>query len=153
LKLEGFQYATSLNLNMGYYHIELSPNSKWLCTIVLPWGKYKYQKLPMGLSNSPDIFQEKMSILMDDLKFVCTYIDDLLVTTMSTWDDHLECLELVFKCLSDAGLRVNAKKSFFGRPELEYLGYWISRQGIQPIAKKVEAIQNIAMPATKRQLC
>ena len=137
---------------MGYYHIELSPNSKRLCTIVLPWGKYEYQKLPMGLCNSPDIFQEKMSTLMSDLEFVRTYIDDLLVTTMSTWEDHLECLELVFQCLTNAGLKVNAKKSFFGRPELEYLGYWISRQGIQPIAKKVEAIQNIAAPKTKKEL-
>jgi hypothetical protein len=137
---------------MGYYHIELSPNSKWLCTIVLPWGKYEYQKLPMGLCNSPDIFQEKMSTLMSDLEFVRTYIDDLLVMTMSTWEDHLECLELVFQCLTNAGLKVNAKKSFFGRPELEYLGYWISRQGIQPIAKKVEAIQNIAAPKNKREL-
>jgi hypothetical protein len=43
LKLEGFQWATSLELNMGYYHKELSPFSKQLCTIVLPWGKYEYQ--------------------------------------------------------------------------------------------------------------
>jgi hypothetical protein len=70
LKLEGFQYATSLDLNMGYYHIELSPDSKCLCTIVLPWGKYEYQKLPMGLCNSPDIFQEKMSTLLGDLEYV-----------------------------------------------------------------------------------
>ena len=43
LKLEGFQHAMSLNLNMGYYHIELMPFSKRLCTIVMPWGKYKHQ--------------------------------------------------------------------------------------------------------------
>ena len=43
LKLEGFRYASSLDLNMGYYHIELCPESKRLCTIVLPWGKYEYQ--------------------------------------------------------------------------------------------------------------
>ena len=60
LKLEGFQFATSLDLNMGYYHIELSPDSKKLCTIVLPFGKFEYQRLPMGLSNSPDIFQEQL---------------------------------------------------------------------------------------------
>ena len=54
LKLEGFKYATSLDLNMGYYHIELSPDSRKLCTIVLPWGKYEYLRLPMGLCNSPD---------------------------------------------------------------------------------------------------
>ena len=41
---------------MGYYHIELD-------IIALPWGKYQYQKLPMGLCNSPDIFQEKMNEL------------------------------------------------------------------------------------------
>jgi hypothetical protein len=70
LNLEGFQYATSLDLNMGYYHIELSPNSKKLCTLVTPFGKYKMQKLPMGLCNSPNIFQEKVSILMEGLKFV-----------------------------------------------------------------------------------
>jgi hypothetical protein len=40
LKLEGFQFSTSLDLNMGYYHIEFSPFSKSLCTIILPWGKY-----------------------------------------------------------------------------------------------------------------
>ena len=38
LKLEGFQYATSLDLNMVYYHIQLSENAGKLCTIVLPWG-------------------------------------------------------------------------------------------------------------------
>ena len=69
LKLEGFKFATSLDLNMGYYHdIELSSASKRLCTIVLPFGKFEYQRLPMGLCNSPDsIFQEKMSELMNDL--------------------------------------------------------------------------------------
>ena len=87
LKLEGFQYGTSLDLNMGYYHIELSPDSKRICTIVLPWGKYEYQRLPMGLSNSPDIFQDKMSTLMAGLEFVRTYIDDLLVITKNTFED------------------------------------------------------------------
>ncbi len=58
MKLEGFSYAMSLDLNMGHYHIELTPNSSALCTIVLPWGKYEFLKLPMGLANSADIFQE-----------------------------------------------------------------------------------------------
>jgi transposase InsO family protein len=152
LKLEGFQYATSLDLNMGYYHIELSPGSKRLCTIVLPFGKFEYQRLPMGLCNSPDIFQEKMSDLMLGLEFVRAYIDDLLAITTGNFDDHLEKLELVFQRLLKAGLKVNAKKSFFARGELEYLGYWITREGIQPLPKKVEAIQNIAEPTNKKAL-
>ena len=152
LKLEGFQYATSLDLNMGYYHIELSPSSKKLCTIVLPFGKYEMQRLPMGLSNSPDIFQEKMSTLMADLEYVRAYIDDLLVLTSGSLEDHLDKLDTVLGRLEEAGLKVNAKKSFFAKPELEYLGYWITREGIMPIAKKVDSIQQIAEPKTKKQL-
>ncbi len=137
---------------MGYYHIELTPSAKKLCTIVLPWGKYKYPKLPMGLCNSPDIFQEKMSGLLQDLEYVRTYIDDLLIISKGNWSDHLTKVKTVLQRLQDAGLKVNARKSFFGRSELEYLGYWVTKKGIQPVTKKVEAIQKIAEPKTKREL-
>ena len=51
-KLEGFQYATSLDLNMGYYNIRISKNSSNLCTIILPWVKYQYKRLIIGVANS-----------------------------------------------------------------------------------------------------
>ena len=152
LKLEGFKYATSLDLNMGYYHIKLCPFSKRLCTIVLPWGKYEYQKLPMGLCNSPDIFQEKMNELFAGLEYVRAYIDDLLVVSNGTFEDHLAKLDRVFKILQKAGFKVNAEKSFFAQSELDYLGFKITREGIMPLPDKVEAIKNIAVPTTKKQL-
>ena len=61
LNLEGFKYYTSLDLNMGYYHIRHSEHASNLCTIILSRVKYRYKRLPMGVSNSPDIFQEKMN--------------------------------------------------------------------------------------------
>ena len=73
---------------MGYYHIELDPESSRLSTIVLPWGKYEYLKLPMGLCNSPDIFQEKMNELFSGLDYVRAYIDDLLIITKGSFKDH-----------------------------------------------------------------
>ena len=152
MNLEGFTYATSLDLNMGYYHLELSADAKELCTIVLPFGKFEYQRTPMGLCNSPDIFQEKMNELFEGLDFVRAYIDDLLCLTTSTLDDHLEKLERIFIRLRKAGLKVNAKKSFFARSELEYLGYWITREGIQPVTKKVDALLRIAEPKNRKEL-
>jgi hypothetical protein len=106
----------------------------------------------MGLCNSPDIFQEKMSKLMCGLEFVQAYIDDILAITNGLFSEHLEKLELIFKRLRQAGLKVNADKSFFAKYELEYLGYWITRKGIQPVTKKIEAIQNIAPPQNRRKL-
>ena len=152
MKLKGFQWATTLDLNMGYYHIELCPASKKLCTIVLPWGKYEYQVLPMGLSNSPDIFQENMSNLFADFDFVREYIDDLLITTSGSLEDHLQKVEQVLQRLKKAGLTVNAKKSKFCRSEVEYLGYLITREGIKPQAKKVQALHNMATPRTRKEL-
>jgi transposase InsO family protein len=152
LKLEGFQYATSLDLNMGYYHLELDLLAQEMCTIVLPWGKYRYKRLPMGVANSPDIFQEKMSTLMAGLEFVRTYLDDVLVLTTGTWDDHLRKLDVVLHRIAQAGLKVNATKSAFGKTQIEYLGFFITRQGIKPLAKKVEAIHAIAPPTTRKQL-
>ena len=55
-KLEGFPYATSLDLNMLYYHTRLRKNASNLCMIILPWGKCRYKRLPMGVANSPEIF-------------------------------------------------------------------------------------------------
>jgi hypothetical protein len=136
---------------MGYYTIRLHPDSQKLCTIVTPFGKYQFVRLPMGISCSPDIFQEKMSDLMQHLDFVRTYLDDLLVISSGTLDDHLEKIEVVFKWLSDKGLRINAEKSTFCAEEIEYLGSWISKSGIQPIPKKVEAIKNMVHPITRRE--
>jgi len=86
--------------------------------------------------NSPDIFQEKISELMDGLDIVRAYIDDLLCLTSDHFNDHLAKLDDIFTRLQQKGLKINAKKSFFGRAELEYLGYWVTGQVIQPVKKK-----------------
>jgi hypothetical protein len=53
--------------------------------------------------------------------------------------------------ISTAGMRVNISKSKLFAEQIEYLGYWITRQGIQPISNKVEAILNIKAPKTRKQ--
>jgi hypothetical protein len=98
----------------------------------------------MGSCDSPDIFQEKMNDLLDGLDTARVHIDDILHVTEGSWEDHLEGLEEVFRRLQQAGLKVNAK--------MEYLGYNITRTGIQPVAKKAQAIQAIKTPKTRKQL-
>jgi hypothetical protein len=54
-ELKGFTFATVLDLNMGYYTIRLDPDASRICTIIFPWGKYSYRRLPMVIACSPDI--------------------------------------------------------------------------------------------------
>jgi hypothetical protein len=97
--MEGFTFASALDVNMGYYHIKLDhgADDQYLCNIVLPWhmGKYKYKRLPMGIKIASDVFQNVMSNLVQDMEYVKTYLDDLLILTNSSFKDHLLKLEMV----------------------------------------------------------
>ena len=92
---------------MGYYPIKLCPFSRKLCTIVLPWGKYEYQKLPMGPCNSPDIFQEKMNELFNGLEYVRTYNDYLLIISNKSFEDHINKLDEVLSKLNQKGIIIS----------------------------------------------
>ena len=63
LKLDYFMHVSPLDLIMGYYHIKLSPGSKQLCTIVLPWGNCENQKLPIGVCKIPKIYFSKIFLI------------------------------------------------------------------------------------------
>ena len=151
-ELEGFRYATAINLSMGYYHIPLDEYSQQLCTTILPWGKYRYKKLPMGISSAPDIFQSIMDDILGDLQFVRVYIDDILIISDGTYDDHMSKLDIVLSRVEQAGFRANVRKCFFAEDELEYLGYLLTRTGVKPQPKKVEAILRLQAPKNVKQL-
>jgi hypothetical protein len=80
---------------MGYYTIRLDPTAAEMCTIIFPWGKHLYQRLPMGFAGSADIFQAEMGNLLATLEYVRVYLDNLLVITKSSHDDHLGKLQQV----------------------------------------------------------
>ena len=104
----------------------------------------------MGLCNSPNIFQEKMSELSIGLDTVRVYIDDLLYVTKGSWTEHLTVLEEMFNRLFKSGLKVNARKSCFGAHKFDYLGYNVTSDRVKPTPKKVEAIQAFAVPRTRK---
>jgi hypothetical protein len=74
---------------MGYYHIELSPESR-LCTIVLPWGKYDRN---FRWAYVTALFSRKMNELFIGMDEVRAYIDDLLLITSGTYEEHLAKLD------------------------------------------------------------
>ena len=102
----------------------------------------------MGLCNSPDIFQEKMSELFVGLDTVLVYSDDLLNITKGSWIEHISILEEMFTHLQKAGLKVNASKSCFGAHKFDHLGYHVTSEVVMTIPKKVKAIQALAVPKT-----
>ena len=87
--------------------------------------------------------------MLNDLEYVKTYIDDLLIISNKSFEHLINKLDIVLSKLNQKGFKVNAEKSFFARNELEYLGFRTTGQGIMPLQDNVEAIKNIAVPTTK----
>jgi hypothetical protein len=106
----------------------------------------------MGISSSADMFQERMTELVRGLEFVRVCIDDVLLASKTTFLNHLFKLDEVLRRIRLAGLKVNAKKSFFAKDELKHLGCWVTRKGIQPMPKKVDAMMHLEEPKTRKQL-
>jgi len=142
----------ALDLSMGHYHIPLSENCQKLCTTVLPWGKCRYKRLPMGISSAPDIFQHTMQDILGDLDFCRVYIDDVLIISNGSYEDHLAKLTIVLSRLNKANFRANVRKCYFAQDNLECLGHHLTREGMQPHPQKVEAICCLHAPKTRKQL-
>ena len=151
-QMEGFKYATALDLNMGYYTIRLDAKSKDITTIVTEFGKFRYNVLPMGMCVSGDIFQAKVYDLLGDIEGVKCYIDDILAVCKGTIAEHLEQLRTIFRRFRAAGLKVNASKCSFGLKEIPYLGYIITQQGVKPDPKKIQGIMDLKRPQTVKEV-
>ena len=147
-KLEGFQYSTSLYLNMGYYTIRLSPTSQDMTTIVTEFGKSKYNRLPIGMCASVDIFQARADEILSDIEGVKTYIDDILILGKDWFRNHIEQLRMIYGRLRSAGLKFNSPKYSSGLKEIPCLGYVITREVIKPNQKKVQGIVYLRLLAT-----
>ena len=144
-ELEGFTFATALDLNMGYYTDRLDPDSSKICTIIFPWGKYSYLRLPMGIAGSPDIFQAKMTELMATLEFVRAYIDDLLCITKGTLEEHLAKLDSVL--LKSECLQIKLLCHRNRIPWIHSLTRWK-----KPQPKKVQSILALTPPKNGKDL-
>ena len=150
-KRSGYEFFTKLDISMQYYTFELDESSKDLCTICTPFGNYKYNRLPMGIKQSPDIAQQIMEDLFRRFEEVSVYIDDIGVFS-NNWTDHLSSLRHVLTVLQENNFTVNPLKCEWAVRETDWLGYWLTPVGLKPWKKKIQSILNLRQPQSIKEL-
>jgi Arginine decarboxylase (spermidine biosynthesis) len=147
----GYKFFTKLDLSMQYYAFQLDEESKELCVINTPFGKYRYKRLPMGVCQSSDIAQEIMEQVLRDIEGVEIYIDDIGIFSNS-WEEHIDTLHKVLERLQNNGFSINPLKCEWAIKETDWLGYWLTPTGIKPWNKKIQPILALKEPKNKHEL-
>ena len=104
-KLKGAKVFSTIDLRSGYYHIALGKGSRAKTAFVMPFGKYKFLKVPFALAQAPAYFQLLMNQVLEGLPFAMTYLDDIIIFSNNE-EEHLLHLEEVFRQLRKAGLKM-----------------------------------------------
>ena len=149
--LAGGKYFSKLDLSQAYHQIALDDLSIPLTTVNTHCGLFQYLRLPYGASPCVGLFQRAMENLLKGLSGVSVFLDDILVTG-KTESEHLQNLHNVLAVLQNNGLRLQRSKCQFLLDKVEYLGFQVSREGIQPTPAKVTAIKEAPSPTNVSEL-
>ena len=148
-RISGSKYFTALDAKQGFHQIPLDSESSKLTSFITPYGKFRYLRLPMGISNAPEIFHQRLVDAMSDLDGVEVYIDDILIHA-PTLTEHNNRLEQVMERCKQLGLTLNPEKVVLAKQSISYLGHELSAEGVSPSCSKVEAVQKMLVPEYKK---
>ena len=150
-ELSNAKVFSKLDARSGYWSIKLSERSSYLTVFNSPFGRYRFLRLPFGLNNANDLFQQKMDECLENLPGVRTIVDDIVVFGKDH-ADHNRNFDLLMTRCREKGIRLNPDKTEIGKQEIPFFGNILSSQGLKMDPAKVKAIQDMPPPTSKSEL-
>ena len=145
-------YLSKVDLSKGFYQIPLKETDRDKTAFCMPFGKYRFVRMPFGLMGAPATFQRAMDgVLEGQHDYSTVYIDDILVFSAS-WEEHLVHIAAVLEALRQAGLTAKPSKCHWGVSKLEYLGHVVGEGKVEVPETRVKVLKEFRQPRTKRHM-
>ena len=150
-KLSGSKIFSKFDFCKGYWQIPMSESSKDLTTFVCANGLFRFLVMPFGLINSASSYNRMMRRLLEGLRHLESYVDDVLAHTKS-WEEHLVALREFFERVRRAKLTLKPKKCQIGFDTIDFLGHTLSGDHIKPKEESIDKIKEMPRPKNKKQV-
>lgn len=151
--LNGCKFFSTLDIKGAFYNIGLAKNSRDYTSFTANNFKYRWTRMPQGLSNSPITWQSAINTILVDLiaKGVYVCLDDVIVYAKSR-EEHDKILRQVLKSFKQHNSKMKISKCKFYARKFEYLGHILSETGITANPKKIDAIKSFNHPTSVKHV-
>lgn len=148
---------STVDAKKGFWHVVLDDESSRLTTFWTPFGRYRWIRMPFGISSAPEIFQLKLQEIIQGLKGVECLADDLLIygsgdSLKEALEDHNRNLEQLFFRLENSNVKLNHSKLRLCETSVKFYGHILTDHGLKPDETKISTIQNYPTPTDRKQL-
>ena len=134
---------STVDVKNGFWHVELTDESSMLTTFNSPFGRFRWCRLPFGVSPAPEEFQQSLNQALEDLKGVLPIHDEILIygagaTEEEALQDHdRNLLQLMQRC-KDKNIKLTKEKIKPRSKEVPFMGHVITSEGLKQIRKRLE---------------
>lgn len=155
-RLSKAKVFTTLDAKDGFYQIGLDEASSKKTTFWTPFGRYRYLRMPFGISLAPEEFERRLHEQLSGLDGVEILRDDILVagygdTQEEAEANHDENLKKLLDRARKANLKLNSKKMNLKKQQVKFMGHVITQDGLKPDPDKVKAVKNMPKPKCKQE--
>ncbi|KAL5253942.1 hypothetical protein ACHWQZ_G013641 [Mnemiopsis leidyi] len=150
----GKKIFSNLDMKDGFLQVPLSRRASKLTSFCLPGqGFYEFKRMALGLQGGPATFQTLLHRILENLPphVASAYIDDLISASEDV-QGMISNLRTIFKRIRPSKLRFNPAKCLLFKRKIKWLGTYISEKGIEADTAKTEAVRNMSLPRTKKQV-
>ncbi|XP_021355871.1 uncharacterized protein K02A2.6-like [Mizuhopecten yessoensis] len=139
-KFKDTKYFSKLDASSGFWQMRLDSDSSKLTCFNTPFGRYRFLRLPFGISSAPEVYHKAIHMLFEHVEGASSIMDDIIVWG-STLEEHNQRLRKVLEATRAANLKLNKDKCVCGVQSLTFIGDVVSAEGMKPDPLKVRAIQ------------